>query len=143
MEAAPLDRDTNGDVGRVGCVARCECGRTRPESYGTPLLDITELARWLATSQRHVRRLVEEQRVPYLKIGHYVRFDPSDIEAWLDQQRVSMADGEAGKDGPPWVRLSHGAHGHGRTPSSTPRRESSEIKGGDPPWLRYRAAGEG
>ena len=126
----------------VGPLARCECGRTRPESYGTPLIDIAELARWLATSQRHVRRLVEEQRVPYLKIGHYVRFDPTDIEAWLDQQRVSTADGETGKDGPPWVRLSHGAHGKGRG-HRAPKAEPSEIEVGDPPWLRYRAAAEG
>jgi len=35
-----------------------------------------------------VRRLVAERRIPFLKIGKYVRFDPDELAAWLDAQRV-------------------------------------------------------
>jgi hypothetical protein len=35
-------------------------------------------------SIRHIRRLVAERRVPYLKDGWLVRFDPAEIAAWLD-----------------------------------------------------------
>ena len=35
-----------------------------------------------------MRRLVAERRIPYLKWGHLLRFDPRDIAAWLDDSRV-------------------------------------------------------
>jgi hypothetical protein len=31
-----------------------------------------------------VRRLVAERRIPYVKVGRYVRFRPEDVEAWRD-----------------------------------------------------------
>jgi excisionase family DNA binding protein len=37
---------------------------------------------------RHIQRLVAERRIPYLKIGRFVRFDRSELSVWLDQQRV-------------------------------------------------------
>jgi excisionase family DNA binding protein len=48
------------------------------------LLDIDETARLLNTTPRFVRRLVQERRVPYLKVGRFIRFDPDEIDAWLD-----------------------------------------------------------
>ena len=111
--------------------------------HGPQLIDISELAQRLATSQRHVRRLVDERRVPYLKIGHYVRFDPADIEAWLDQHRVSMADSGAEVDGPPWVRLCEGPHGGARQLHQTAsRRSSPRIDNGHPLWIQDGAAKE-
>jgi hypothetical protein len=35
-----------------------------------------------------VRRLVEERRIPYRKIGRLLRFDPDEVEAWLDRCRI-------------------------------------------------------
>jgi len=51
------------------------------------LLSIDQLARHLGKSTRHIRRLVTERRVPCLKVGHFVRFDPAKIALWLDQTR--------------------------------------------------------
>ena len=51
------------------------------------LLDIEEVARLLGVSVRHVRRLVADRRIPYLKWGHLLRFDPVEIDAWLDEAR--------------------------------------------------------
>ena len=53
------------------------------------LLTIDQLAERLGVSTRHVRRLVAERRVPYLKVGKFVRFDPSEIAEWLDWTRVA------------------------------------------------------
>ena len=53
------------------------------------LLTIDQLAEQLGSSPRHLRRLIAERRVPYLKVGRYVRFDPQEIAAWLDELRVS------------------------------------------------------
>jgi excisionase family DNA binding protein len=54
-----------------------------------PLLTIDQLADRLGTTVRHVRRLIAERRVPYIKVGGRVRFDPEDIAVWLDHARVS------------------------------------------------------
>ena len=59
------------------------------ETEGLPrLLSIGQLAERLGTTPRHVRRLVAERRVPFVKVGRLVRFDPDDIAVWLDGRRV-------------------------------------------------------
>jgi hypothetical protein len=35
-----------------------------------------------------VRRLVFERRIPYVKVGRFVRFVPDDLVFWLEQQKV-------------------------------------------------------
>ena len=52
-----------------------------------PLLDLPAVARRLGVNERHVRRLVNERRIPFLKWGRLLRFDPVEIEAWLDEAR--------------------------------------------------------
>lgn len=56
------------------------------------LVDIPALAKRLSVPERHVRRLVAENRIPYLKWGHLVRFDPRQIEAWLEAARPRLAN---------------------------------------------------
>ena len=51
------------------------------------LMAIEEVAERLGVSVRHVRRLVHERRIPFIKWGHLLRFDPDDIEAWIDESR--------------------------------------------------------
>ncbi len=55
------------------------------------LLTIEELADHLGVTERHVRRLVAERRIPFLKVGRFVRFDPSDVTMWLDLTRRQAA----------------------------------------------------
>ncbi len=47
------------------------------------LLDIAEVAELLGVQVRHVRRLVHERRIPYIKWGHLIRFDPTEVELWI------------------------------------------------------------
>ena len=58
----------------------------------SPLLDMNGVATWLGTSHRHVRRMVAERRIPYVKVGHYIRFDQVEVARWIDEKRVSPAD---------------------------------------------------
>ena len=51
------------------------------------LVTITEVAEALGVDVRHIRRLVHERRIPYIKWGHLVRFDPVEIQAWIDSNR--------------------------------------------------------
>jgi excisionase family DNA binding protein len=43
------------------------------------------LAERLQITERHVRRLVAERRIPFVKVGRFVRFDPVAVAAWLDR----------------------------------------------------------
>jgi excisionase family DNA binding protein len=52
------------------------------------LLTMDQLAERLGVTRRHVRRLVDERRVPFLKVGRFIRFNPEQIAAWLDSLRV-------------------------------------------------------
>lgn len=52
------------------------------------LVDSAMVATLLGVEERFVRRLVSERRIPYLKVGRYVRFDVVEVTAWLDRQRV-------------------------------------------------------
>jgi excisionase family DNA binding protein len=59
-----------------------------PDAEPLPhLLTIDQLAEHLGVTQRHVRRLVAEKRVPYLKWRRFIRFEPAEIAAWLDNSR--------------------------------------------------------
>lgn len=51
------------------------------------LWDISAVALRLGVEVRHVRRLVAERRIPFIKWGHLLRFDPAEIDAWLDGAR--------------------------------------------------------
>ena len=65
-------------------------GRPRGSALSpTRLLDIGEVADHLGVSVRHVRRLVAERRIPFVKWGHLLRFDPDELAAWIDDSRVS------------------------------------------------------
>ena len=52
------------------------------------LLDVPGLAAHLGVTERHVRRLIDERRIPYLRWGHRIRFDPDEIARWLEAARV-------------------------------------------------------
>jgi len=52
-----------------------------------PLLDVPAVAERLGVNHRYVRRLVAERRIPFIKFGHLLRFDPVEVEDWLDQAR--------------------------------------------------------
>lgn len=53
----------------------------------TRLLTIAQVAEALGVDVRHVRRLVHERRIPYIKWGHLLRFDPAEIDTWIDTYR--------------------------------------------------------
>ena len=51
------------------------------------LIDIHGVAELLGVSERHIRRLVFERRIPFIKWGHLIRFDPAEIREWIDEYR--------------------------------------------------------
>jgi len=67
---------------------RRRSARQRRDPRSVALLGVRDLADRLGTSERFVRRLVAERRVPFHKVGKFVRFDPRDIDDWLSEHRV-------------------------------------------------------
>jgi len=53
---------------------------------------IEDVAFRLGVSVRHIRRLVAGRRIPYIKIGRLLRFDPQELAAWLATARVAVRD---------------------------------------------------
>jgi excisionase family DNA binding protein len=62
-----------------------------PPTHRVPLLDTDEVAKVLRVTPRHVRRLVAERRIPFVKVGRFVRFETGELDVWLDQQRVDVS----------------------------------------------------
>jgi excisionase family DNA binding protein len=63
-----------------------------PDAEPLPhLLTIDQLADHLGVTQRHVRRLVAEKRVPYLKSRRFHQVRPAEIAAWLNDARQPHA----------------------------------------------------
>lgn len=56
------------------------------------LVGMGAVAQSLGVTVRHIRRLVGERRIPFVKVGHFVRFDPAEIAHWVDAHRVEVAD---------------------------------------------------
>jgi len=54
------------------------------------LVDTGTLAEMLGVGERLVRRLVDQRRIPYVKIGRYVRFDVDEVGQWVDENRVAQ-----------------------------------------------------
>lgn len=66
-----------------------------------PLLDMDTVAQVLDVTRRHVQRLLSERRIPFIKVGRFVRFDPASLNVWLEGQRVEPERGGT-RDYAPW-----------------------------------------
>ena len=70
---------------------------TRTNDIGAPksprLLSVPEAAAYLNTSPRHIRRLVHERRVPFIKLGPgrnaRVRFAADHLDACLEEHTTA------------------------------------------------------
>ena len=54
-----------------------------PLSVFENLLTTRDLSQWLNVSEAFVRDQVFYRRIPYVKVGRLVRFDPKRIQEWL------------------------------------------------------------
>src|SRR5688500_4623673 len=81
---ARQDAFTTGGAHTGGMRTETRTGPTRPAARDTTshlpaLLDVEGVAEVLGVSVRYVRRLVAERRIPYIKWGRYLRFDPKEL----------------------------------------------------------------
>jgi len=51
------------------------------------LLKPDEVAEMLQIARKTVVVMAREERIPSIRIGRIVRFDPAEIDRWIDSQR--------------------------------------------------------
>jgi excisionase family DNA binding protein len=51
------------------------------------MLDVDAAAAYLCVKPGYVRRLVRERRIPFRKVGKYLRFDRAELDGWLEAHR--------------------------------------------------------
>lgn len=65
--------------------------RPDPSTHaGTPLptlVDIQSVSSSLGISTRQLRRFVAQAQIPYVRVGHLIRFDPDEVNRWIDERR--------------------------------------------------------
>lgn len=66
--------------------------RTQPPTAENPshlptLVDIETLSRSFGISTRQVRRFVADGQIPFVRVGHLIRFDPDELNRWIDARR--------------------------------------------------------
>ena len=59
------------------------------EKHGGGLLDVGEAAAYLNTTVRHIRRLRNEMRLPFVKVGSKLRFLRDDLDAYVEANKHS------------------------------------------------------
>jgi excisionase family DNA binding protein len=55
-------------------------------------LTLNELCDWLNITERHARKLVARDAIPYRKVGRLLRFTPAEIEEWSKPAPRLIAD---------------------------------------------------
>lgn len=65
----------------------CPCRGVVSYGTGTRMLTLTELCEWLNITERHARKLVERDAIPYRKVGRLLRFPEAEIEEWSHPSR--------------------------------------------------------
>jgi len=55
-------------------------------------VDIETVSQALGISTRQVRRFVAENHIPFVRVGHLIRFDPDELNQWLDARRSGSVE---------------------------------------------------
>jgi excisionase family DNA binding protein len=67
-----------------------------PYGQGRRMLTICELCDWLNIKERHARKLVARDAIPYRKVGQLLRFPESEVEAWSRPRPHRVVESDRG-----------------------------------------------
>lgn len=60
----------------------------RQGSKNHPLINVQEVAQLLNMAVTTVYKMVSQRRIPFVKIGGALKFDPTQVERWIQDQTV-------------------------------------------------------
>jgi excisionase family DNA binding protein len=83
-ESKQGSRRTGGELGEI----RLRLS-SNPKGERLPaLVDIVAVAKALGISMRQVRRFVADGQIPFIRVGHLIRFDPDELNDWINARRA-------------------------------------------------------
>ncbi|MDQ2586007.1 helix-turn-helix domain-containing protein [Saccharothrix yanglingensis] len=53
---------------------------------------VPEAAEYMSTTERFVRRLIAERRIPFHRLGRLIQFKRADLDAFIEAGRVEAFD---------------------------------------------------
>ena len=59
-----------------------------------PMLTVADVRSRLNVSISTVRRLIRERKLPAYRVGGSLRFKPEEVAAYIDAQRIGLADSD-------------------------------------------------
>lgn len=65
-----------------------EHGEQRNRRAFTPLIDAKAASSLLGVPYTWLLAQARAGNIPHHRLGHYVRFDPNDLQAWLREERI-------------------------------------------------------
>lgn len=60
----------------------------KAKGAGEPLLDVPELATELRVKPDWIYKKTADRSIPFIKVGRFIKFKKSEIDAWLVEQSV-------------------------------------------------------
>jgi excisionase family DNA binding protein len=68
-------------------------------SFAERLLKLREVSDFLQISPSTVYRLVEERKIPFIRVGGAIRFKPRNILEWVERQQRGVLGNSVGQLG--------------------------------------------
>ena len=87
-DAGERERPTRGEPRNINLRPFSDVG-------GEPLpalVDIEAVATALGISMRQVRRFVADGQIPFVRVGHLIRFDPDELNHWINARRAGSTE---------------------------------------------------
>ncbi len=60
----------------------------RPEPIARRLISIQEASDYTSLAVNTLYKMVNQRRIPYVKVGRLVKFDLAQLDEWINQQTV-------------------------------------------------------
>ena len=60
----------------------------RQQQFVSRLINVTEAAEWLGVTSQTLYKMVSHRRVPYVKVGGALKFDPEKLQEWITANSV-------------------------------------------------------
>lgn len=60
----------------------------KSKGSGEPLFDVKVLATYLEVTPDWIYKKTADRSIPYIKVGRFIKFKKSEIDAWLVEQSV-------------------------------------------------------
>lgn len=56
------------------------------------LLDIIEISQLIGISPSTIYKMTHKKRIPFVKVGRLVKFEPSKIMEWLEKNSINVGE---------------------------------------------------